>query len=163
MRPLTPPIHARSITTGLRSVGGTAPPRVEILITAHVDGGARGNPGPAGYGVVITNEQGQVLAELYEGIGTATNNIAEYRGLIAALEWALAHGHTRLHVKSDSLLIVQQMLGNYRVKHVGLLPLYRQARHLMARIGQVTFEHVRRELNKDADRLSNLGMDQNHK
>jgi probable phosphoglycerate mutase len=133
------------------------------MITAHVDGGARGNPGPAGYGAVITDETGKVLAELYEGIGISTNNIAEYRGLIAALEWAIAHGHTRLHVKSDSLLIVQQMLGNYRVKHQGLLPLYRQARHLIARVGQVTFEHVRRELNKEADRLSNLGMDQNHK
>ena len=131
------------------------------MIVAHVDGGARGNPGPAGYGAVITDENGQVLAELHEGIGISTNNIAEYRGLIAALEWALAHGHTRLHVKSDSLLIVQQMLGNYRVKHEGLLPLYRQARHLIARIGNVTFEHVRREMNRDADRLSNLGMDQN--
>lgn len=131
------------------------------MITAHVDGGARGNPGPAGYGAVITGDNGEVLAELYEGIGISTNNVAEYRGLIAALEWAAAHGHTRLHVKSDSLLIVQQMLGNYRVKHAGLLPLYRQARHLVARVGEVTFEHVRRELNRDADRLSNLGMDQN--
>jgi len=131
------------------------------VITAHVDGGARGNPGPAGYGVVITDENGQVLAELHEGIGVSTNNVAEYRGLLAALEWAARHGHTRLHVKSDSLLLVQQMLGNYRVKHAGLLPLYRQARHLMARIGTVTFEHVRREQNRDADRLSNLGMDQN--
>ena len=131
------------------------------MITAHVDGGARGNPGPAGYGAVITGDSGEVLAELYEGIGISTNNVAEYRGLIAALEWAAAHGHTRLHVKSDSLLVVQQMLGNYRVKHAGLLPLYRQARHLVARVGHVTFEHVRRELNCDADRLSNLGMDQN--
>jgi probable phosphoglycerate mutase len=131
------------------------------MITAHVDGGARGNPGSAGYGAVLTDEHGQILAELYEGIGVATNNVAEYRGLIAALEWALAHGHTRVHVRSDSLLIVQQMLGNYRVKHEGLLPLYRQARHLVAKIGHVTFEHVRREQNQDADRLSNLGMDQN--
>jgi ribonuclease HI len=131
------------------------------MITAHVDGGARGNPGPAGYGAIITDDGGNVLAELYAGIGIATNNIAEYRGLIAALDWAAAHGYTRMHVKSDSLLIVQQMLGNYRVKHEGLLPLYRQARHLMARVGHVTFEHVRRELNQDADRLSNLGMDQN--
>lgn len=131
------------------------------MITAHVDGGARGNPGPAGYGVVITDEQGQVVAELYEGIGIATNNVAEYRALIAALEWAAAHGQTGLHIKSDSLLLVQQMLGNYRIKHAGLLPLYRQARHLIARIGDVAFEHVRREQNKDADRLSNLGMDQN--
>ena len=131
------------------------------MITAHVDGGARGNPGPAGYGVVITDENGNVLAELAEGIGVATNNVAEYRGLIAALEWAAAHGHNRLHIKSDSQLMVQQMLGNYRVKNEGLLPLYRQARHLMARIGAVTFDHVRREHNRDADRLSNLGMDQN--
>ena len=102
------------------------------MITRNVDGGARGNPGPAGYGAVITDEHGQVLAELYDGIGISTNNVAEYRGLLAALEWALEHGHTRLHVKSDSLLIVQQMLGNYRVKHEGLIPLYRQARHLVA-------------------------------
>lgn len=131
------------------------------MITAHVDGGARGNPGPAGYGVVITDENGDVLAELAEPIGVSTNNVAEYRGLIAALEWAAAHGHNRLHVRSDSLLIVQQMLGHYRVKHEGLLPLYRQARHLVARIGHVTFDHVRREENRDADRLSNLGMDRN--
>ena len=131
------------------------------MIVANVDGGARGNPGPAGYGAVIADESGSVLAELYEGIGISTNNVAEYRGLLAALQWALDHGHTRLHIKSDSLLIVQQMLGNYRVKHEGLLPLYRQARHLAVKIGNVTFEHVRRELNKEADRLSNLGMDQN--
>jgi ribonuclease HI len=129
------------------------------VITAHVDGGARGNPGPAGYGAVITDEQGQVLAELYDGIGIATNNVAEYRGLLAALQWALDHGHTHLQIKADSLLIVEQMRGNYRVKHEGLIPLHQQARHLVSRIGHVTFEHVRRELNKEADRLSNLGMD----
>ena len=129
------------------------------MITAHVDGGARGNPGPAGYGAVLTDEQGQVLAELYDGIGIATNNVAEYRGLLAALQWALDHGHTHLHIKADSLLIVEQMRGNYRVKHEGLIPLHQQARHLVNRIGHVTFEHVRRELNKEADRLSNLGMD----
>jgi probable phosphoglycerate mutase len=131
------------------------------VIIANVDGGARGNPGSAGYGAVIADEQGNVLAELYEGIGISTNNVAEYRGLLAALQWAADHGHTRIHVKADSLLIVQQMLGNYRVKHEGLIPLYRQARHLVAKIGHVTFEHVRREQNKEADRLSNLGMDQN--
>jgi len=131
------------------------------MITAHVDGGARGNPGSAGYGAVITNENGETLAELYAGIGTSTNNVAEYRGVIAALEWAQQHGVERLHIKSDSLLIVQQMLGNYRVKNEGLMPLHQRARQLAATIGNVTFEHVRRELNKDADRLSNLGMDQN--
>jgi len=131
------------------------------VITAFIDGGARGNPGPAGYGVHIVDEDGALLAELHEGIGIATNNVAEYRGLLAALEWAIEHGRSRLHVKSDSLLLVQQMNGVYRIKNPGLLPLYRQARHLMARIGHVTLEHVRREQNKDADRLSNLGMDQN--
>jgi ribonuclease HI len=131
------------------------------VITAFIDGGARGNPGPAGYGVHIIDAQGNLLAELYEGIGRATNNVAEYRGLLAALEWAATHGHARIHIKSDSLLLVQQMNGVYRIKNEGLLPLYRQARHLMARVGTVTIEHVRREHNKDADRLSNLGMDQN--
>ena len=131
------------------------------MITAHVDGGARGNPGSAGYGAVISDAAGQTLAELYAGIGIATNNVAEYRGLIAALDWAVQHGHRRLHVKSDSELMVRQMLGTYRVKNEGLLPLYQQARQLAARIGDVTFEHVRREHNKEADRLSNLGMDEN--
>jgi probable phosphoglycerate mutase len=131
------------------------------VITANVDGGARGNPGSAGYGAIIKDEEGHVLAEFYAGIGISTNNVAEYQGLIAALEWTASHGHTRLHVKSDSLLIVQQMLGNYRVKHEGLIPLHQKARRLTAQIGHVTFEHVRRELNKEADHLSNLGMDMN--
>lgn len=131
------------------------------MIIANVDGGARGNPGSAGYGAIIKDADGQVLAELYDGIGVSTNNIAEYRGLIAALDWARTHGHRRLHVKSDSLLVVQQMLGKYRVKHAGLIPLHEQARQLAAAIGHVTFEHVRREQNTEADRLSNLGMDLN--
>jgi probable phosphoglycerate mutase len=131
------------------------------MITAFIDGGARGNPGPAGYGVHVIDDNGAVVAEIYQGIGKATNNIAEYRGLLAALEWAVAQRLTELHIKSDSLLLVQQINGNFAVKNAGLLPLYRQARHLIARIGKVTLEHVRRELNKDADRLSNLGMDQN--
>jgi probable phosphoglycerate mutase len=131
------------------------------VITAYIDGGARGNPGPAGYGVHVVDDHGNTVAEIYEGIGYATNNVAEYRGLLAALEWSIAHGHTRVHIKSDSLLLVQQINGVYRIKNEGLLPLYRQARHLMARVGTVTLEHVRREQNKDADRLSNLGMDQN--
>ena len=131
------------------------------MITAYFDGGARGNPGPAGFGVSIVDEQGQVLAEIAEGIGIATNNVAEYRGLLAALHWAVDHGVRELHVRGDSLLLVQQMRGVYKVKHEGLIPLHREARNLCARIGTVTFEHVRREQNKDADRLSNLGMDQN--
>jgi ribonuclease HI len=131
------------------------------VIIANVDGGARGNPGSAGWGAIIKDQNGAVLAELFEGIGVNTNNVAEYRGLLAAMEWALAHGHRRLHIRSDSLLIVQQMLGNYRVKHAGLIPLHQQARRLAAEIGHVTYEHVRREQNAEADRLSNLGMDMN--
>jgi ribonuclease HI len=129
-------------------------------LTAYVDGGARGNPGPAGYGVRIEDAQGQPIAELRESIGIATNNVAEYRGLLAALEFALAHASRRLHVRSDSMLLVKQMLGEYRVKHPGLQPLHRQARALADRIGAVTFEHVGRSRNAEADRLANLAMDE---
>ena len=126
--------------------------------TANVDGGSRGNPGPAGYGVRIRREDGSVI-ELKEAVGIATNNVAEYRGLLAALAWAADHGVTPLHVQSDSLLLVKQMLGEYRVKHPGLQPLHEQARALARRIGRVTFEHIRRELNAEADRLANEAMD----
>lgn len=131
------------------------------MITAYFDGGSRGNPGPAGFGAYIVDEDGTVLAEIAGGIGVATNNVAEYRGLLAALQWAVDHGVTALRVRGDSLLLVQQMRGVYRVKHAGLIPLHRQAQALCARIGQVSFEHVPRERNKDADRLSNVGMDEN--
>jgi probable phosphoglycerate mutase len=130
------------------------------LITANIDGGARGNPGPAGYGVLIRGADGAVLDELYGALGVATNNVAEYNGLLAALRWAKEHGHTDVHIKADSLLLVEQMRGNYKVKNAGLQPLHAKARLLAYEIGRVTFEHVRRELNKDADRLSNLGMDE---
>lgn len=126
---------------------------------ANVDGGARGNPGPAGYGVRIERDDGTIV-ELKEAVGVATNNVAEYRGLIAALAWAAAHGVSRLHVRSDSLLLVKQMQGEYRVKHPGLQPLAAEARRLVQQIGDVRFEHVRRELNKDADRLANEAMDE---
>jgi ribonuclease HI len=130
------------------------------VITAYIDGGARGNPGPAGYGVHIQGPDGAVLDELHGGLGVATNNVAEYSGLLAALRWAKTRGHRRMHIKADSELLVKQMRGEYRVKHAGLKPLFLQACALIRDIGDVTFEHVRRELNKDADRLSNLGMDE---
>ena len=128
-------------------------------IVVYVDGGSRGNPGPAGYGVRIEQLDGTLVEELSESIGVATNNVAEYRGLLAALEWAKAHHHRRLHVRSDSLLLVQQMLGNYRVKNAGLQPLHAKASVLTREIGQVTFEHVPREQNSHADRLANSAMD----
>lgn len=128
--------------------------------TAYIDGGARGNPGPAGWGVVILDHSDEPVAELYGAIGLATNNVAEYNGLLSALGWCVEHGVKQLHVRSDSLLLVQQMLGNYKVKNAGLKPLHGQARLLASRIGRVTYEHVPRELNKDADRLANLAMDE---
>jgi ribonuclease HI len=131
------------------------------MITAYVDGGARGNPGPAGYGAYIVDDDGTVLAELYAPLGKATSNVAEYNGLLAALRWAIERGLTRLHVRADSLLLVEQMRGNFRVKNAGLVPLHRDAQRLAGQVGVVTYEHVRREMNKDADRLSNLGMDAN--
>jgi ribonuclease HI len=129
------------------------------MIVAYIDGGARGNPGPAGYGVRVEQADGTLVEEFHESIGTATNNVAEYRALIAALEWAKAHGHRELHVRSDSLLLVQQMRGNYKVKNPGLQPLYAKARLLVLEIGRVTFEHVGRALNAHADRLANEAMD----
>ncbi len=127
---------------------------------AHIDGGARGNPGPAGWGAFVQTAHGDVAAELRGFIGTATNNVAEYTGLIEALRWCQANGATTVHIKSDSLLLVQQMRGHYKVRNAGLQPLHGQARLLAARIGRVHYEHVRRECNKDADRLANQAMDQ---
>jgi probable phosphoglycerate mutase len=128
-------------------------------VIAYIDGGARGNPGPAGYGVRIERTDGELIEEFAESIGIATNNVAEYRALIAALEWARRHQHHELHVRSDSQLLVQQMLGNYKVKHPGLQPLHARARMLAYELGRVTFEHVRREKNVHADRLANTAMD----
>lgn len=130
------------------------------MITAYIDGGSRGNPGPAGYGVQVVDEDGTILAELHESVGATTNNVAEYEGLLAALGWAIDHGVKALHIRSDSELLVKQLKGEYRVKNAGLQPLFQQARARIARIGRVSFEHVRRELNKEADRLANLAMDQ---
>ena len=128
-------------------------------VIAYIDGGARGNPGPAGFGVRIEEPDGTLVEEFSEAIGHATNNVAEYRGLLAALEWAKSHGCRELHVRSDSLLLVQQMLGNYKVKNAGLQPLHANARLLANEIGRVTFEHVGRAHNAHADRLANAAMD----
>ena len=129
------------------------------MITAYIDGGARGNPGPAGYGVHIELPGGAV-EELHGALGIATNNVAEYNGLLAALKWAIDHGHRAVRIKADSELLVKQMRGEYKVKHPGLQPLVARARVLVAQLDDVSFQHVRREQNKDADRLSNVGMDE---
>jgi ribonuclease HI len=128
-------------------------------VVAYIDGGARGNPGPAGFGVRLERPDGALIEEFSAAIGVATNNVAEYRGLLAALEWARAHGCRRVHVRSDSLLLVQQMRGVYKVKNAGLQPLHAEARLLAHEIGRVTFEHVGRALNAHADRLANDAMD----
>lgn len=126
---------------------------------ANIDGGSRGNPGPAGYGALITLDDGEIV-ELKQSLGIVTNNVAEYEGLLAALRWAVDHRLKRLHIRSDSELLVKQMTGQYRVKSPGLLPLHEEARALIRSLGQVRFEHVRRELNKEADRLANEAMDE---
>ena len=131
-----------------------------MRVIAYTDGGARGNPGPAGYGVRFETDEGTLIEELHASIGIATNNVAEYRALIAALEHAKERGHSAVHVRSDSELLVKQMRGEYRVKHPGLQPLFETARALMRDFTRVTFEHVARAKNADADRLANLAMDE---
>jgi ribonuclease HI len=128
-------------------------------IVAFIDGGSRGNPGLAGYGVRIERPDSTLVAEFGESIGVATNNVAEYRGLLGALEWARARGYRSVHVRSDSLLLVEQMLGHYQVKSAGLQPLHAKARLLVRLIGTVTFEHICREFNTKADRLATDAMD----
>lgn len=129
------------------------------MITAHVDGGARGNPGPSGYGVYVTDAQGKMLAELSEYLGLQTNNYAEYNGMLAALDFAVKHGHARLQVVSDSELMVKQMNGIYKVKSPELKELYDRARALARKLERFEIRHVLRAQNKEADRLANEAMD----
>ncbi len=128
-------------------------------ITAHCDGGARGNPGPAGFGAVVTGADGAVLGELSEFLGVQTNNFAEYSGLLASLDFALTHGHRRLRVVSDSELMVKQIQGKYQVKSPGLRPLFEQAKKKIAQLEGFEIVHALRHKNKDADRLANMAMD----
>ncbi|HEY2150488.1 MAG TPA: reverse transcriptase-like protein [Vicinamibacterales bacterium] len=129
------------------------------MIVIYIDGGARGNPGPAGYGVRVEQEDGALIEEFGDSIGTATNNVAEYRALIAGLEWAKRNDQVQVLVRSDSLLLVQQMRGIYKVKNAGLQPLHARARLLAHAIGRVAYEHVGRAKNAHADRLANSAMD----
>jgi ribonuclease HI len=123
------------------------------------DGGARGNPGPAAYGYVLETEDGTLLAAHGESIGTATNNVAEYRALVAGLEKAREHRVDELEVVSDSELLVKQMRGEYKVKNAALRELWEAAQDLERRLGQVTYTAVRREHNELADRLVNEALD----
>jgi probable phosphoglycerate mutase len=131
----------------------------QSVITAFCDGGARGNPGPAGFGVYIENDRGEKLAELSEFLGIKTNNFAEYSGLLAALEFALRYDHPRLRVISDSELMVKQIKGEYKVKSPDLRPLYDEAKRRIAGLSFFQIQHVLRNKNREADRLANLAMD----
>jgi ribonuclease HI len=128
-------------------------------LIAHSDGGARGNPGPAGYGVVIEDEAGRNVATLSQYLGHQTNNFAEYQGLIAALEYAIEHGHKALKVVSDSELLVRQIQGIYKVKNATLQELHGRAKQLMAQLDWFSIDHALREHNLKADDLANLAMD----
>jgi len=135
------------------------PTRSSQWINAHCDGGARGNPGPAGYGALIQDDAGNVLAELSEFLGHKTNNFAEYSGLLGCLQWALDHGHTHLRVVSDSELMVKQIQGKYKVNSPDLRPLWEEARRRIAKLDGFQISHALRHKNKDADRLANEAMD----
>ena len=128
----------------------------------HIDGASRGNPGDAAFGIYVTTPEGVPVAELYGYLGRASNNVAEYQALIHALRYALQQGATEVAVFSDSELVVKQIAGTYRVKHPDMIPLHREASGLMSRFarGAATLRHVRREQNKDADRLANQALDE---
>jgi ribonuclease HI len=133
-------------------------PPAHYLI-AYTDGGARGNPGPAGYGVVIKDQSGRKVAVLSEYLGHQTNNFAEYQGLIAALEYALEHGPKALRITSDSELLVRQIKGIYKVKNPTLQDLHARAKKLIVQLDWFSIGHALREHNQEADRLANAAMD----
>ena len=131
----------------------------DSYLVAHIDGGARGNPGPAGYGVAIKDQSGRKVAALSEYLGHQTNNFAEYQGLIAALEYALAHGPKTLKVISDSELLVRQIKGIYKVKNAVLKDLHARAKELISQLDWFSIDHALREHNREADELANEAMD----
>jgi ribonuclease HI len=127
---------------------------------ANIDGGSRGNPGPASYGVVVRDAKGEIVAKLKKYIGRATNNVAEYYGLIAALDYAQAHAIRALHIESDSELLVKQMRGQYKVKSEELRPLFERAKKMSLTFDSFGINHVYREQNQDADALANEALDE---
>jgi ribonuclease HI len=129
-------------------------------IIANIDGGARGNPGPAAYGVVIRDSKGALVGRLSDYLGMQTNNFAEYSALLAALEFAVREKYPSLKVISDSELLVRQMQGRYKVHNPGLRELFARAQSLVRKLNQFSIEHVLRERNKDADQLVNKVLDE---
>jgi ribonuclease HI len=149
-----PPASAR-----LFSDSHAAAPPAGVHI-ANIDGASRGNPGPASYAVVVRDPNGKIVLELAKNIGRETNNVAEYFALLAALDYATTHGIPALRIRSDSELLVRQMQGRYKVKSPDLKPLYERASKMARQLGYFAIEHVRRELNRDADALANVALDQ---
>lgn len=147
------------MNSNLFETSNPSPAAAGEWITAHCDGGSRGNPGPSGYGAVVEDAQGRVLAELSEYLGRQTNNYAEYSGLLAVLAWALENGYKRLRVVSDSELMVKQMKGVYKVASPGLRPLWEEAKRLAKQLERFEMTHTLRGGNKVADRLANEAMD----
>jgi len=150
----TPPSHG--------GLFGDAPPEPKRIAAhqANVDGGSRGNPGPAAYGVVIRDPRGEIVARLKKYIGQNTNNVAEYFGLIAALDYAQTHDLRALRVESDSELLVKQMRGQYRVKSGDLRPLFERAKKMSQTFESFRIDHVYREQNREADALVNQALDE---
>jgi ribonuclease HI len=130
-----------------------------VKLVVHVDGGARGNPGPAAIGVVVSDADGRLLEEVAETIGETTNNVAEYRALLRGLERAHARGADEVEVVGDSELIAKQVTGRYKVKHVGLRPLYAEARQALAGFDRWSVRTVPRAQNAAADALVNAALD----
>jgi ribonuclease HI len=128
-------------------------------IKANIDGGARGNPGPAAYGVIVRDAKGEIIAEISDYLGIQTNNYAEYSGLLAALDFAVREKHLSLKVFSDSELLVRQMQGRYKVKSPGLIDLYDRARALVRKLEHFSIDHVLRQYNREADSLVNQVLD----
>ncbi len=150
----TPPSSARLFS---ESHAAALPAGVHI---ANIDGASRGNPGPASYAVVIRDPSGKTILELAKNIGRETNNVAEYYALLAALDYATSHNISALRIRSDSELLVRQMQGRYKVKSADLKPLHERASKMAKQLGYFAIEHVRRELNRDADALANVALDQ---
>ena len=138
---------------------GAAAKAADGWFVAHCDGGSRGNPGPAGFGAVIEDPQGLVVARLSEYLGKQTNNYAEYSGLLAVLKWANQNGARSLRVISDSELMVNQMKGRYKVGSPGLRPLWEEAKRLASRLERFEMRHTLRGGNQEADKLANEAMD----
>jgi len=133
------------------------------FVHAHCDGGSRGNPGPSGYGAIITDDKGQTIAELSEFLGVRTNNYAEYSGLLAVLDWVITNNRPRVKLVSDSELMVKQIQGKYKVNSPDLKPLWQEARNRIAKLEKFEISHALRHKNKEADALANQAMDRGMK